>query len=336
VRIGSIDLDEQVLVVAEIGNNHEGSYALAEELIGLAADAGAQAVKFQTFVTELFVSRAQTERFARLKSFELSHQDFERLATVARAAGLLFLSTPLDLESARFLAPLVAALKIASSDLAFYPLLEEVAATDRPVILSTGLADLAQIRKSLAVLERARQRAGRAAECAVLHCVSAYPAPAEQANLAAIQTLRRELGCTIGYSDHTLGIEAAVLAVACGARIIEKHFTRDKRHSDFRDHQLSADPGDLRQLVERVQATAHLLGSGEKGIAACEVPLQEQVRRSMIARRDLPAGSRVTLDDIAWVRPGGGMPPGEEHLVVGRRLRGPLRAGDRIAPGGLE
>jgi N,N'-diacetyllegionaminate synthase len=336
MKIGQVDLDAEVLVVAEIGNNHEGSLARAEELIGRAAEAGARAVKFQTFRTELFVSRSQPERFDRLKGFELRPADFERLAATARAAGLLFLSTPLDLDSVQCLDPLVAAFKIASADLAFYPLLEAVASHGKPVILSTGLADLAQIRRSTALLNRCWRQAGLDAEWAVLHCVCAYPTPSDQANLAAIRTLKRELACTVGYSDHTLGIDAAVLAVACGARIIEKHFTLDKGQSDFRDHQLSADPGDMRLLVQRVAEANRMLGSGDKGVAPCEEPLRVAVRRSVVVRRDLPAGALLSREAIAWVRPGGGLAPGEEQALLGRRLKRPLVAGERITPDAVE
>jgi sialic acid synthase SpsE len=160
--------------------------------------------------------------------------------------------------------------------------------------------------------------------------VSAYPTPPEQANLAAIRALAQRFDCTVGYSDHTLGIEAAVLSVALGARLIEKHFTLDPRHSDFRDHQLSADPAMLRQLVDRVRAAEQMLGSGVKIPQPCEAALETAVRRSIVAGTDLPAGHRLGLTDLTWVRPGGGLPPGQEALLVGRRLRRAVHRGDRL------
>ncbi len=335
MKIGPWDLDREVLVVAEIGNNHEGSYSLAEEMVGRAAAAGAGAVKFQTFRTEHYVSQREAARFERLKSFELSHGDFERLARVARGAGLLFLSTPFDLESAAFLNNLVPAFKIASGDNNFYPLLEAVAGFGKPILLSTGLADLDQLGRSKSVIEQAWARAEVSAEVAVLHCVSGYPVPPAQANLGAISLLGRALGCTVGYSDHTLGVKAAPLAVALGARIIEKHFTLDKRHSDFHDHQLSADPAELAELVRSLKEVSVFCGNGEKVVQDSERANMVTARRSIVAARDLPAGAAVARADITWVRPGGGLAPGEEHRVVGRVLAISVKQGDMIVPEAL-
>ncbi|MHC4416732.1 MAG: N-acetylneuraminate synthase family protein [Planctomycetota bacterium] len=332
MQIGNLNLDEQVMVVAEIGNNHEGSFALAEELVGLAGEAGADAVKFQTFQTQDYVSPRDRSRFERLKSFELTARQFESLSEVAARAGVLFLSTPLDLASARMLTGLVAAFKIASGDNTFYPLLETVAATGKPVILSTGLATLDQIRAATGTIEGVWRRAAARPELAVLHCVSSYPTPCFEANLAAIPRLRAELGCTVGYSDHTLGIDAAALSVAAGARIVEKHFTLDKSYSDFRDHQLSADPADMRELVERITEITVLMGSGEKVVQDCERPAVHSLRRSIAAKHDLARGSVLGPDDLTWVRPAGGLAPGQEHLVVGRQLLEAVAAGEPIVP----
>lgn len=328
MRIADRDLNRDVLIVAEIGNNHEGSRALAEEMIGRAAAAGADAVKFQTFRTEHYVSRRDEARFHRLKSFELSCADFERLAGVTRAANVLFLSTPFDIESARFLDGLVPAFKIASGDNTFYPLLEAVAGFGKPILLSAGLADLSELRRAKALIEQVWQRNGVRQELAVLHCVTSYPVPPAEANLAAIGRLRQESGCTVGYSDHTIGIEAAVLAVALGARVIEKHFTLDKHYSDFRDHQLSADPAELAELVRRVREAVAMLGCGEKVPQACEKANFVAARRSVAVRRDMPAGAGIAWDDLTWVRPGGGVPPGDERRVLGRVLRQAVQAGD--------
>ena len=284
MRIGDLDLDERVMVVAEIGNNHEGDFGLAQELIGLAAEAGVDAVKFQTFRTEHYVARRDRRRFEQLRSFELTieqfdaipegtkdpgllkakkalkrkmpkrranqqywtESQFEKLAATAAAAGLRFLSTPFDLDSVRCLAGLVDAFKISSGDNTFFPLLQAVARTGKPVILSSGLATLDQLREAQAVIAGARGEPV-ARDLAILHCVSSYPVPPAEANLAVIPRLREALGCTVGYSDHTLGIEAAGVSVALGARIVEKHFTHDRNHSDFRDHRLSADPAELRR-----------------------------------------------------------------------------------------
>lgn len=324
MRIGSFDTDERVLVIAEIGNNHEGDLERARELVRAAASAGADAVKFQTYKTEQFVRAADAERFARLKSFELSQHDFASLADLARSEGLLFVSTPLDLESAAFLEETADAVKIASGDNTFYPLLEHVAASGKPMIVSTGLIDGDE---AAAVLDFVRGHRPAGAEVALLHCVTAYPAAPEDVHLRAIPELASRLDCTIGYSDHTLGIDACVAAVALGARILEKHFTIDPVPSDFRDHELSARPDELAELVDRTRCVEMLLGSREKRPRESERSLNEAVRRSIAVARDLPAGHRIEVADIVWLRPGGGFAPGREEEVVGRMLRRAVQQG---------
>jgi N,N'-diacetyllegionaminate synthase len=329
MKIGPCDLKQEVLVVAEIGNNHEGSYERAERMIARAAEAGAGAVKVQVIVPDRLVSVSQAERIRQLSRFQLSQVQFEQLAEVARRHNVLFLATAFDLQSARFLAPLVPAFKIASGDNNFFPLLETIARLGKPVILSTGLMGLADVRRSKDFIERVWHEEGLAAELAVLHCVVNYPTAPTDAHLLAIRSLQT-LGCTVGYSDHTLGIEAAVLAVALGARIIEKHFTLDKNQSDFRDHQLSADPAELTELVRRVKQAQILLGSGEKRLQSAESDVVRSVRRSIVAGRDLEAGAVLHWDDLSWVRPGDGLAPGQERLVLNRKLARTIRKGEMI------
>ena len=329
MKIGTFDLREDILVIAEIGNNHEGSYTLAEEMIGLAAEAGAGAVKFQTIVPTRLVSAGQKERVRQLEGFRLTYEQFEKLAGVARKEGVLFLSTPFDLESARFLDSLVPAHKIASGDNTFYPLIQTVALTGKPVLLSCGGTDLEEIRRTRDFIRGVWQVNRIEQDMALLHCVISYPTPAEQANLLAVETLR-QLEETVGYSDHTLGTQAAVLSVALGARIVEKHFTKDKRQSSFRDHQLSADPGEFSTMVEGIREAAVLLGKGTKGVLACEQDILPAVRRSVVAAADLPSGTRLDREHISWVRPGGGLPPGREEEVLGKVLNRPLKEGERI------
>jgi sialic acid synthase SpsE len=326
MKIGDFDTDARVLVIAEIGNNHEGDVNVARELVQRAAEAGADAVKFQSFRTELFVSPTDTERFARMRSFELTAADFASLAALARSLDLLFATTPLDLESVTALEPAVDAFKVASGDNTFYPLLDKLAKTGKPLIVSGGLADADELERIVAFV----MSAGSVSELAVLHCVSSYPAPDEEANLAAVTSLAHRLRCTVGYSDHTLGIDAAVLSVAAGARIVEKHFTLDVNYSEFRDHQLSADPVAFAELVERVRAVEDRLGTGEKIPQPSELDGLTAFRRSIAAARDLPAGHEVQLEDLVWLRPGDGIPPGDEATVVGRRLIRPFAAGQQF------
>jgi sialic acid synthase SpsE len=331
MRIGALDTDQAVIVVAEIGNNHEGNFAAAEQLIDLAARAGADAVKFQTARAELFISPADEARRARFKSYEFSDAQWRQLAAHARARQLAFLSTPLDLSSLATLTPLVDALKIASGDVTFVPLLDAAAHTRLPLVVSSGAATLAEIAGAVERIRARWREIGHRGELAVLHCVSAYPTPAAEAQLRAILALADSLDVTIGYSDHVLGVEAAAAAVAIGARMVEKHFTVDKSSSSFRDHQLSADPAELAELVRRIRAVEPMLGTAEKRIQCAEEANRDAIRRSVAAATDLPAGHVLLPTDFIWTRPGTGLPPGEEHRLVGCTLNKPLRAGMPIA-----
>ena len=239
MRIGTVDIEKEVLVIAEIGNNHEGSFEAAVKMLHAAADAGVHAVKFQTYKTELYANPHHDEaRFKRLKRFELTQDQFKKLKDTADTRGVMFLSTPFDLESAEFLNELVPAFKIGSGENTFYPLLEKIASFCKPIIMSCGISEVSSIRAAKTAIEAVWKRHNYTGELALLHCVSAYPTKPEEANLLAIKRLQREFGDVVGYSDHTLGIEAAVVSLGLGARIVEKHFTLDKNYSDFRDHQM--------------------------------------------------------------------------------------------------
>jgi N,N'-diacetyllegionaminate synthase len=327
MRINGIDLDQRVYIVAEIGNNHEGSVALAEEMIWRAADAGVDAVKFQTFIPDHYVSSSDAARLERLRRFQLSHEQFLELAGVAEKAGVCFFSTPFDLESAKFLNTVQTVFKISSGDNTFFPLIETVASYEKPTIISTGLADVALLDKIRAFW----CQKSSADKLMFLHCVASYPAPEDQANLRAISTLKeRYKDVTIGYSDHTIGIDAAIYAVAAGARLIEKHFTIDKNYSSFRDHQLSADPDDMRRLVDSVRRASAMMGDGRKVPQACEEELLIAARRSVAVARDLDEGTVLTYEHLTWVRPGTGVSPGNESLVLNRKIGRSLKQGEII------
>ena len=329
MKIANYDTEKKVFIIAEIGNNHEGSYTLAEEMIGKAAEAGACAVKFQTIVPEKLVSISQKDRIEQLKRFQLTYDEFERLNKVAKHENILFLSTPFDIESVHFLNSIVPAFKIASGDNNFFPLIEVIAQTGKPIIMSAGLIDLLEVRKTIDFILNIWNENAIDQDIAILHCVTSYPTALEEANLSAIKELQ-SLNVTIGYSDHTIGTEAAVLSVALGARIVEKHFTIDKNYSDFRDHQLSADPNEFSQLVERVEIASKLLGQCRKTVQESEKLVMEKMRRSIVAGKDLDEDTVLTLDDISWVRPGGGLAPGNEEMVLGKRLKVKVAAGELI------
>jgi N,N'-diacetyllegionaminate synthase len=327
----------RTLVIAEVGNNHEGDMGVARELVDRAAETGADAVKFQTFIAEKFTAPSDPARFARLKKFQLSFDQFAELAERARAKGLMFFSTPLDLDSARFLATIVDALKIASGDNTFWPLIECCAESGKPMIISTGISGQTEIQEAVDRVSAVWSAKGQNGDLALLHCVVSYPAPPEQANLGAIRSLQTAFpNQTIGYSDHTMGLDAAVAAVAMGARVIEKHFTLANDYSDFRDHQLSANPEDMARLVQRIRTVDAMSGDGVLGCLACEQDLVTPVRRSIAAARDLPAGRVIAADDIVWIRPGGGFAPGREAEVLARTLTQAVASGEMILPEHLE
>ncbi len=336
MNIDPFNTNDKVLVVAEIGNNHEGDAGRAAELVRAAAECGVDAVKFQTVRAEQLVSRRETARFERLKSFELTDADFANLARLAHNLGLLFLSTPLHLEAVEMLSPLVDAFKIASGDNDFFPLLTAVARTKKPVVISTGASTLEQVEAAVACVQQEWLSLSHSGELAVLQCVSSYPTPPEQANLLAIPFLAERLGCTVGYSDHTLGIETCVLAVAAGARILEKHFTLDKQFSDFRDHALSSDPHEMRELVRRVRAAEKLLGRREKTIQPCEESMTAAIHRSIVATRNLKRGETLAVSDIKWIRPGNGLRPGHEQRIIGKKLTRDVAADDFLSSTDVE
>lgn len=334
--IGNKNTDEQVLIIAEIGNNHEGNFDTAVRLVHAAADCGVDGVKFQTFKTEKFIRMADTARFERLKSFELTYSQFSQLSQLAHSLGMLFISTPLDLESAQFLDLIIDAYKIASGDNNFYPLLDEVAKTGKPLIISTGASEPELIVNAISVLENGWRKYNKRSDLAILHCVSCYPAPENQVNLQILTYLAEKYRYSIGYSDHMMGIEASVLAVACGARIIEKHFTLDNSFSSFRDHQLSADPKDMSELVRRIRSASVLIGSKDKKIQPCESELSIAIRRSIVAGINMEMGHSIGFSDLMWIRPGDGLAPGNEYKLLGKRLIRSVKFGEPLHESDIE
>lgn len=325
MKIANINLDQEVCVIAEIGNNHEGDYVLAQEMIHSAAEAGVHAVKFQSITPEKLVAPSDEARITQLKKFQFSAEQFTELSQVANKAGVIFLSTPFDVEAVEYLNELVPAFKIASGDNNNVALLKAVAETGKPIIMSTGLAALEQVRQSKSVIETIWNKNGISQDVVLLHCVVSYPTPPEFAHLSAINDLKA-LSDVVGYSDHTIGVEAAVLSVALGARVIEKHFTIDKNHSDFRDHQLSADPEDMKNLVSGVKNAEILMGRGKKRIQDCEKG-NIGVRRSIFANQDIQAGCSMVADDLICLRSIEGVSASELDTVLGKTLRNPIKKG---------
>ncbi len=328
MKINHRDLTRERILIAEIGNNHEGDSNLALELAHAAVESGADVVKVQVINPERLVNISQTARIEQLTRFRLPMQTFEEMAKIARSKGALFMASAFDVDSLEEINPLLDGIKIASGDLDFHPLLIKAASLNKPMILSTGMSALAEIKTSVDVIVSALNSGLLADHLALLHCVSLYPAALADANLKVIQTLQKEFNLTVGYSDHTLGIEAAVASLSVGARIIEKHFTLDKTRTTFRDHALSADPADMRRLADAIHQYDAMLGTGEKNISEAEAGMSEVARRSIVAAKDLSAGIILSESDFDCIRPRNGLPPYEISSLVGKKLKTSLKRHD--------
>jgi len=326
------------VVIAEAGVNHNGDPSLAERLIDVAADARADIVKFQTFDPDALAgpgaamaeyqanalgdTRSQLEM---LRGLTLPLSAYERLIAHANARGIRFLSTPFDPKSADFLEKLgVAAFKISSGDLTNTPLLAHIARKRRPMLVSTGMGTMGETAAALDAI-----RCAGAPPVALFHCVSNYPTDASDCNLRAMNALSTAFGVPVGWSDHTMGIEVSVAAVALGAKLIEKHVTLD-RTMPGPDHKASLEPKELSSLVESVRRVESALGDGIKVPRPAEAPVALIARRSLHWARSLDAGAIVKHEDVVVLRPSTGIAPSALEWVVGRSVRRPVKAGDPI------
>jgi N,N'-diacetyllegionaminate synthase len=313
-------------VIAEAGVNHNGSLEMAKRLVLAARQAGADSVKFQTFKTEKVISRlapkaayqeettgAGESQFDMVRKLELPFEGFRELQAYCKELGIEFLSTPFDFESADFLESLgVAAFKVPSGEITNLPFLEHIARKGKPLIVSTGMSDLEEVRAAMKVLTEVGKGG-----IVLLHCVSNYPAAPASVNLRAMTTLARAFGVPVGYSDHTQGIEIPLAAVALGACVIEKHFTLD-RNLPGPDHRASLEPNELADMVRGIRNVEAALGDGVKRPVAEELNTAAVARRSLVAARDIDAGTRVTPELIAILRPGTGLPPSMRDRIIGK------------------
>jgi len=316
---------EPCFIVAEAGANHNRDLGMAKELIAVAAEAGADAVKFQTYSAETLYSK-QTPKFTYLegltdkstwdliKEIELPREWQVELAEEAKKRGILFMSTPFDHRAVDELDALgVPVFKVASFEIVDLPLVRHAASKGKPMIISTGLADYEDIQDALAACREAGND-----KVVLLQCASLYPAPPERINLRAMETMRRAFGTLVGLSDHTLGIHVAVAGAALGACVIEKHYTLS-RSLKGPDHPFAIEPGELRELVRQVREVEAALGDGRKlGPAPEEMEMHQKARRSLVAARAIPKGAHIERDMLTIKRPGFGIKPKYLDLVVGR------------------
>jgi sialic acid synthase SpsE len=323
----------KVFIIAEAGVNHNGDEAMAHDLVDVAAEAGVDAVKFQTWDRDLVTRRDNplvpyqkanvddvSDMYELGKTFELALDVFESLAARCGDKGVQFLSTACDKPSLAFLVekidiPLI---KVPSGEAVNVPFLRAVAETGRPVILSTGMCDMDDVQLAINTLKAVWDKTGVNPGLSLLHCTTAYPTPPEDVHLRSMTTLAETFGLPVGLSDHSEGTTAAAAAVALGAGIIEKHFTLD-RDLPGPDHKASVDVPGLRRLVEHIRETEVMLGSGEKVLRPIEEQVVKSVRRSLVATRDITKGEAITEDDIVPLRPEDGIPARDIDKVVGRK-----------------
>lgn len=330
----------RVFIIAEAGVNHNGDLQLARKLVDAAVEAGADAVKFQTFKAEEVVTpgaeRAQYQKdnmperdenqLEMIKRLELSYAQFRELNDYCRQKGIIFLSSPFDLESIDFLAELgVPYFKIPSGEITNYPLLRRIAEKKRPVILSTGMATLGEVEGALRILREAGAK-----DITLLHCTTNYPALPEEVNLRAMLTMKQAFALPVGYSDHTMGIAVPIAAAALGAEMIEKHLTLD-RNLPGPDHRASLEPGEFKELVVAIRQVEKSLGDGIKRPAPGELAVMPAARRSLVAARDIAAGEIITESCLTARRPGTGIPPNLWDVVVGRQARRDIAAGSILS-----
>lgn len=317
--------EESVYIIAEIGVNHNGNLELALKSINAAKEAGADAVKFQTFKTDKLTTRKaemasyqkintqKTEsQYDMLSRLELTESDFKEIKDHCDKLGIGFLSTPFDEESASFLKKIgIGGFKIGSGDLTNLPFLRKIDMYGLPVLLSTGMSTLEEVIE--------------AAKCfinspiTILHCTSNYPADSEDINLLALNTIKDTIGVPIGYSDHSLGYDVAICAVAMGAKVIEKHFTLDKKLPGP-DHKASLNPVEFCEFTYRIRNAETFLGDGIKRPMPSEKNTRQVARKSVVMVEDIKAGNMITEKDIAIKRPGTGISPKYYYEVIGKKV----------------
>ncbi len=335
IKIGSklIGTNQPVFIIAEAGINHNGSLGLAKKLIDAAVESGADAVKFQTFKAENLVTEKvemaeyqkkntgkQESQLDMLKGLELSYDELKELKDHCDKKGIVFFSTPHTEDAIDFLEDLMPVFKIGSGDLNNLPYLEKIAKKQKPIILSTGMGTLEEVKEAVNIIKKHND------QLILLHCTTNYPCPKQDVNLKVLETLKKETGCIIGYSDHTEGIEIPIMANLLGATVIEKHFTLDK-NMEGPDHPASLDPAELKEMVSairggrKMEVPDEIMGDGVKKPTKEEKETAKVTRKSIVAKVDIPKGKIIEKGMIIIKRPGTGIPPEKIEEIVGKRAK---------------
>ena len=315
----------KVKIIAEAGVNHNGDIIIAKKMIDFAKEAGVDYIKFQTFIPENLVSKyakkaeyqkittaSNESQLQMLRKLMLSENEFIEISDYCEATSIGFISTPFDLESVGFLNSFnMDFWKVPSGEITNLPYLVEIAKTGKPIILSTGMSNLDEIDEAISVLKD-----NGAGKITLLHCNTQYPTPMEDVNLNAMLTLKDRYNCDVGYSDHTLGIEVPIAAVALGVTVIEKHFTLD-RNMEGPDHKASLEPKEFKSMVSAIRNIEKALGTGNKVASPSEIENKDIARKSIVASRMIKKGEVFTKDNITTKRPGSGISPMRWYNVIG-------------------
>ena len=319
----------KTLIIAEAGVNHNGNFELAKQLVDKAVEGGADIVKFQTCKAENVISRyADKAEYQKVTTGEadsqlemvrklmLTYEEYGKLKEYCDEKGIEFLSTAFDLPSVDYLHSIgMRRWKIPSGEITNLPLLIKIAKLGEPIIMSTGMSELSEVGDAIKVLKE-----NGAGEITILHCTTEYPAPYEDVNLKAIDTMKETFGLPVGYSDHTKGLEIPVAAVARGARVIEKHFTLD-RNMEGPDHKASIEPDELKQMVDMIRHVEVAIGDGIKKVSPSELKNQDIARKSIIAKTAIKAGDVFTEENITTKRPGSGINPMKWFDLLGKTAK---------------
>jgi N-acetylneuraminate synthase/N,N'-diacetyllegionaminate synthase len=318
-----------VYLIAEIGGNHEGDFDYARKLTQLACQSGVDAVKFQIYTGDTIVSKVEDPtRNQHFKRFELTPDQYISLAEQCQVHSVTFLASVWNINALDWIDPYLTFYKIGSGDLSAYPFIRRIVSRGKPIILSTGLSTKDEVEDVVSFIQSLDDRYKQADFLALLQCSSMYPIPDEDANLNVMNWLRNRFQLTVGYSDHTIGTEAAETAVAMGAEILELHFTDSRQDKSFRDHQVSFTPEEIRQLIEKIKRIKVLQGSPSKSPTESEINANHVVtfRRAVYPVRDLPKGTVITEDDLIILRPNHGIDARQYDRVVGKSVQRDLPA----------
>lgn len=321
-------IQNRCFIIAEAGVNHNGDINIAKKLVDKAKEAGVDAIKFQTFKSENLVTehapKAEYQKettgdgsqFAMLKKLELSIEDHIILKKYCEEKGIMFISTPFDFESVDLLEKIdVSLYKVSSGDLTNLPLLNYIANKNKPIILSTGMANLGEVEEAVETIFKTGNN-----KLVLLHCTSNYPTAYEEVNLRAMLTMKEAFKLPVGYSDHTIGIEVPIAAVALGAKVIEKHFTLDK-NMEGPDHKASLEPYELKMMVNSIRNIEIAMGDGVKRCSKSEENTKSVARKSIVANRNINKDEIITINDVSFKRPEQGLKPKYIDLIIGKKAR---------------